>query len=76
MRFPNEDLIIELSIETPDAILSKANPRLKIVGDYDPAATGYVNTLKLIQYIFLTLYFCSLISLVYLSWKQAIKTKN
>jgi hypothetical protein len=76
MRFPNEDLIIELSIETPDAILSKANPRIKIVGDYDSAATGYVNILKLVQYIFLTLCFGSLIILFFLSWKQAIKTED
>lgn len=76
IRFPNEDLIIELKIEVPDEILAKANPRLKIVGDYDSAAIGYVNILKLIQYIFLTLCFGSLIFLVSLSWKQTIKTKN
>lgn len=76
IRFPNEDLIIELTIEKPDEILAKANPRLKIVGDYDSAAIGYVKILKLIQYIFLILCFGSLIFLVSLSWKQTIKTKT
>lgn len=43
MRFPKEDLIIEIAIEDPDDVLAIANPRLKLVGDYDPAASGFVH---------------------------------
>jgi hypothetical protein len=49
MRFPKEDLIIELTVQVPDPILNKANPRLKIVGDYDPAILGFAPFAKVLR---------------------------
>ena len=49
MRFPMEDLIIELTVQVPDPILSKATPRMKLVGDYDPAVLGLVPFAKLLR---------------------------
>lgn len=49
MRFPKEDLTIELTVQEPDTILNKANPRLKIVGDYDPAILGFAPFAKLLR---------------------------
>lgn len=47
MRFPKEDLYIKLTILSPDPVLANANPRLKIVGDYDSAVIGHLMMLKL-----------------------------
>lgn len=49
MGLPYEDLYVDLTIKTPDAFLAKANPRLKIVGDYDPAVLGHIGILYLIR---------------------------
>ncbi len=49
MRFPMEDLIIELTVQVPDPILNKATPRMKLVGDYDPAVLGFVPFAKLLR---------------------------
>jgi hypothetical protein len=76
IRFPKEDLIVELTIEEPDEILAKANPRLKIIGDYDPAAFGYVYIFRLVQYIFLLLCLCAAFYLSTLSWRYVKLTKK
>src|SRR5262249_2650848 len=37
---PDEDLIIEITVTTPDPQLARGNPRLKLVGDHDFAGLG------------------------------------
>ncbi len=49
MRFPKEDLFVELTVENPDDLLSKAEPKLKLVGDYDPGAIGFIPLAKIIR---------------------------
>jgi len=70
LRFPMEDTIIEVTVLVPDTILAKANPRLKIVGDYDSAVLGHIYTLRLIRDFCLILCFASLVILIFFSWKS------
>jgi hypothetical protein len=73
LRFPMEDSIIEVSVLVPDAVLAKANPRLKIVGDYDSAVLGHIYTLRLIRGFALILCLASLAVLVFFSWQSVSK---
>jgi hypothetical protein len=68
-----EDSIIEVSVLVPDAVLAKANPRLKIVGDYDSAVLGHIYTLRLIRGFALILCLASLAVLVFFSWQSVSK---
>ncbi len=68
-RFPKEDLIIEVNVTTPDELLAKANPRLKIIGDYDPAVIGYIYMFRLLRDSLLFLCFIALFLLTFYSWK-------
>lgn len=50
-RYDFEDTIIELSILQPDLVLSKANPKLRIVGKYDYAVLEHAPLIcKIWQY--------------------------
>jgi hypothetical protein len=50
LRYPKEDIWIELTVLEPDKLLNEYNPHLKIVGDYDPAVLGFVPLIRLIKY--------------------------
>ena len=67
--FPKEELYIQLNIEETDSFLSKAKPRLKIVGDYDPAVLGHITMARTVRNSFVII---SLIALIYLTI-QAIR---
>ncbi len=70
--FPKEELYIHLNIEVPDSFLSKARPRLKIVGEYDPAALGHIGIARILRNSFVIL---GLIALLFLTI-QAIRANR
>lgn len=73
MRFPMEDLTVELTVQVPDPILNKANPRLKIVGDYDPAVLGFVPFAKLLRDIALII---CLVGLLFITRRALLSCNN
>ena len=75
MKFPKENLYIKLAILSPDPALANANPRLKIVGDYDSAVIGHLTMLKLTRDI--GIFFCllSLSILAIQAWRSYNKEK-
>jgi len=75
-RFPKEDLYIDLTILSPDFVLAKANPRLKIVGNYDDAAIGHLFTIWLICDIAIILCLFSLGFLAIQAWRFNVSKKN
>ena len=68
-RFPKETLYIELAVLTPDAILSKVNPRLKINGGYDSAAIGPVIFLNRLRDVGIFICLIALGFLAIAAWK-------
>nr|WP_319393637.1 hypothetical protein [uncultured Desulfobacter sp.] len=68
--FQKEELYIHLNIKNPDSFLSKANPRLKIVGDYDPAVMGHIVMARTLRSSFVII---CLIALAFLTI-QAIRS--
>ncbi len=71
-RYLGEDTYIEVSIENPDPILNKANPRLTVVGDHDYAVSSHIGSMRTARDIIL-------ISLALISIAiscQAIKKKK
>lgn len=71
MRFPKEELFIELTIQQPDEVLKKAAPMLKLIGDYDPAAIGYIPIFRLLRAIVI---FVCILGLLFITFHALKKT--
>lgn len=73
MRFPKEDLTVELTVQASAPLLNKANPRLKIVGDYDPAILGFAPFARLLRDISLL---ACLLGLIFITRRALLGCKG
>ncbi len=69
-RFPYEHLDISVTILSPDSILAAANPRLKIVGQYDGSVPGHLPLLLLIRDALIVAGLLGLAWIAILAWKR------
>lgn len=73
LAFPLEDLVIDLTIVTPDPLLEKLTPRIKIVPIYDSAAIPWAGVVRFLSIILLSLSLIATFCLAVLAWETQKK---